>query len=86
MKKIPAGEFKAKCLAIMDRVQKTGESVLITKHGRPVARLSPAPSTPEDVFGYMAGRGQDCGRHSRPHNAACWRKDPQLRNIWVCLV
>jgi prevent-host-death family protein len=56
MKKIPAGQFKAKCLAIMDRVQKTGESVLITKHGKPVARLSPAPSAPEDVFGYMAGK------------------------------
>ena len=56
MKKIPAGQFKAKCLAIMDRVQKTGESVLITKHGKPVARLSPAPAAPEDVFGYMAGK------------------------------
>ena len=56
MKKIPAGQFKAKCLAIMDRVQKTGESVLITKHGKPVARLSPAPVAPEDVFGYMAGK------------------------------
>jgi len=40
----------------MERVQKTGESVLITKHGKPVARISPAPSTPEDVFGYMAGK------------------------------
>jgi prevent-host-death family protein len=54
MRKIPAGQFKAECLAIMDRVQKTGESVLITKHGKPVARLSPAPTVPEDVFGYMA--------------------------------
>jgi prevent-host-death family protein len=56
MKKIPAGQFKAKCLAIMDRVQKTGESVLITKHGKPVARLLPAESEAEDVFGYMAGK------------------------------
>ena len=56
MKKIPAGQFKSKCLAIMDRVQKTGESVLITKHGKPVARLSPAPGVPEDIFGYMAGK------------------------------
>jgi prevent-host-death family protein len=56
MKKIPAGQFKTKCLAIMDRVQKTGESVLITKHGKPVARLSPAPSAPEDVLGYMVGK------------------------------
>jgi prevent-host-death family protein len=56
MKSIPAGQFKSKCLAIMDRVQKTGESVLITKHGKPVARLSPAPARPEEVVGYMAGK------------------------------
>jgi prevent-host-death family protein len=56
MKKIPAGQFKAQCLAIMDRVQKTGEPVLITKRGKPIARLLPAPSVPEDVFGYMAGK------------------------------
>jgi prevent-host-death family protein len=56
MKRIPAGQFKAKCLSIMDRVQKTGEAVLITKHGKPVARLLPAASEPEDVFGYMAGK------------------------------
>ena len=56
MKKIPAGQFKAKCLAIMDRVQKTGESVLITKHGKPLARITPALAAPEDVFGYMSGK------------------------------
>ena len=41
MKQMPAGEFKAQCLAIMDKVQKTGEPVLITKHGKPIARLVP---------------------------------------------
>jgi len=56
MKKIPAVQFKARCLSIMDRVQKTGESVLITKRGKPVARLLPATTEPEDVFGYMAGK------------------------------
>jgi prevent-host-death family protein len=56
MKKIPAGQFKAKCLSIMDRVQKTGEPVLITKRGKPVAQLLPAASEPEDVFGYMTGK------------------------------
>ncbi len=56
MKEIPAGAFKTHCLAIMDRVQQTGEPVLITKHGKPVARLLPAGSAPEDVFGYMAGK------------------------------
>jgi prevent-host-death family protein len=56
MKTIPAEQFKTKCLAIVDRVQKTGESVLVTKDGKPVAQLSPAISSPEDLVGYMAGR------------------------------
>ena len=38
---IPAGEFKAKCLAILDEVQAYGETVVVTKRGRPVARLVP---------------------------------------------
>ena len=56
MKQMPAGEFKAQCLAVMDKVQKTGEAVLITKHGKPVAKLVPAPSASDDIFGYMAGK------------------------------
>jgi prevent-host-death family protein len=35
-----AGEFKAKCLAVLDEVKQTGDSVVITKRGKPVARLS----------------------------------------------
>jgi prevent-host-death family protein len=44
--RMPAGEFKAKCLSVLDRVAETKASVIITKHGRPVARLVPiAPET-----------------------------------------
>ena len=56
MKQMAAGEFKAKCLAIMDEVQQTGEPVLITKHGKPVAQLVPAPGKPDDIFDYMKGK------------------------------
>ena len=42
MKTINASDFKAQCLAILDRVQATGEHVLILKRGRPVAELLPA--------------------------------------------
>lgn len=56
MKEMPAGKFKAHCLAVMNQVQQSGEPVLITKHGKPVAKLVPAPSAPEDIFGYMAGK------------------------------
>ena len=40
--KIGAAEFKAKCLAVIDRVHQRGEPVTITKRGRVVARLVPA--------------------------------------------
>lgn len=41
MRSIRASEFKAKCLAILDEVERTGEAVTILKRGRPVARLVP---------------------------------------------
>ncbi len=54
--KIPAAEFKAKCLKLMDEVAKTHESIVITKRGKPVARLAPVDEETEtDTFGYMAG-------------------------------
>jgi prevent-host-death family protein len=36
-----ASEFKAKCLAIMDEIERTGQAVVITKNGKPVAELVP---------------------------------------------
>jgi prevent-host-death family protein len=40
--KIGSSEFKAKCLALLDQVEKTGEQVVILKRGHPIARLVPA--------------------------------------------
>lgn len=42
MKTMAAAEFKAKCLALIDRVHNEGEPITITKRGRTVARLVPA--------------------------------------------
>ena len=42
MKTVSASEFKTKCLAMLDEIDRSGETVVITKRGRPVARLSPA--------------------------------------------
>jgi prevent-host-death family protein len=39
---VGAAHFKAHCLAILDRVAHTGEAVVVTKRGRPVARVVPA--------------------------------------------
>jgi len=53
--KVNATEFKAKCLKLMDQVQKTHEPVVITKRGKPVAKLVPLePEEPQSWFGYMA--------------------------------
>ncbi len=49
---IPAGEFKAKCLALLDEVAASGETLLITKRGKPVARVIPA-ETEADVREYL---------------------------------
>lgn len=46
MRTIPAGQFKAQCLAILDEVAETGETVVVTKRGRPVARVEPLEPLP----------------------------------------
>ena len=45
METIEASDFKARCLAILNRVQATGQRVVILKRGRPVAELSPTRPT-----------------------------------------
>jgi prevent-host-death family protein len=51
---IPAGDFKARCLKLLDDVAATHEPLIITKHGKPVAKLVSMP--PEsDLFGALAG-------------------------------
>ena len=61
MKIMPAGQFKARCLKVMDEVRSTREPVVITKKGRPVAKLVPAEGQPEDVFGCMKGEVEIVG-------------------------
>jgi prevent-host-death family protein len=61
MKKIAAGEFKVHCLAIMDEVQSKRQAVLITKRGKPVAKLVPVEKEGDDIFGFLAGKGKITG-------------------------
>jgi prevent-host-death family protein len=51
---IGAGDFKARCLKLIDEVAETRQPLTITKHGKPVARLVPMPPK-KDLFGLMAG-------------------------------
>lgn len=52
---IPAGEFKAKCLKLLDEVAKQHREIIITKRGKPVARLAPLANNGVDIFGRMRG-------------------------------
>jgi len=57
MKKMAAGVFKARCLAVMDEVQAKREPVLITKRGKPVAKLVPVNKKKKDpIYGLLAGK------------------------------
>jgi prevent-host-death family protein len=61
MKKIAAGSFKTNCLAIMDEVQSTHETVVITKHGKPVAKLVPVNPESDEIYNFLAGKGAVAG-------------------------
>lgn len=50
---IAASEFKAKCLNLMDQVAQTHESLTITKHGVPVAKLVPVEKEATPLFGFL---------------------------------
>ena len=56
MKTIPAGQFKARCLAIMDEVQAKRQAVVITKRGKPVAKLVSVEQEKDDIFGFFKGK------------------------------
>ena len=56
MKKMAAGEFKVHCLAVMDEVKSKREAVLITKRGKPVAKLVPVDNVKDDIFGFLKGK------------------------------
>lgn len=50
---IQAGTFKAKCLQLMNEVHDKHISIIITKHGKPVAKLMPVEETPINFFGCL---------------------------------
>jgi prevent-host-death family protein len=55
MNKIAAGEFKARCLTLMEDVRSTREPLIITKRGKPVAKLVPANDDKDDFIGRLEG-------------------------------
>ncbi|HME91984.1 MAG TPA: type II toxin-antitoxin system Phd/YefM family antitoxin [Myxococcaceae bacterium] len=52
---LPASEFKARCLRVLDEVDSEGHEFVITKHGRPVARLCPVAPRSGKTLGRWSG-------------------------------
>ena len=67
MARVAATEFKAKCLELMDRVAERRETYVITKRGKPVAKLVPAdPPRRKSIFGCMADQMEIVGDIEKP--------------------
>lgn len=88
---IPAGEFKARCLALLDRVARTRESIVVTKRGRPVARLAPLESDGVPARGLATVGGDPfvraraaAGAFADPHGVrdVAVAHDRHLATIW----
>ena len=61
---MPAGKFKAMCLKLMDEVQKKHTEIIITKHGKPVAKLVPILDDwkpGKSAIGWMKGTAVQLG-------------------------
>jgi prevent-host-death family protein len=77
-KYIAAADFKANCLRLMDEVAQQRRPIIITKRGKPVAKLVPVEEQePKDLFGYMAGTAKICGDIINPIEDAGWTGDAE---------
>jgi prevent-host-death family protein len=56
MRTIKASEFKAKCLKLMDEVAESGQPLVVTKNGRPIAQLNPISREQRSIWGLHKGQ------------------------------
>jgi prevent-host-death family protein len=77
-KRVPAAEFKANCLRLMDEVAQQRRAIIITKRGKPVAKLVPVEEPePIELFGRMAGSIKILGDIINPIDDAGWTGDEE---------
>ncbi len=76
METISISKFKATCLALIERVRKTGQGIVVTKRGAPVAQVLPAhpPATRgrRSPFGCMKGTTRETGDIVAPLGEKDW--------------
>jgi len=66
MKRIAAGDFKARCLSVMKQVQATGEHVVVTRRGTPLVKLVPVEPEKSDLFGFLKDEAKIVGDIESP--------------------
>ncbi len=77
METIPISKFKATCLSLLERVRKTGQPILITRRGAPVAQVVPPPASSDKpkLLGSMKGTLRILGDIVSP--------DPEGEDMWT---
>jgi prevent-host-death family protein len=69
MKEVAISEFKAKCLNLLEQVQKTKKPLRVTRFGKPIAEVvPPSPSGTSDWIGSMKGKSRILGDIVSPAN------------------
>ena len=63
MERVPISKFKAACATLLDRVKRTGQPILVTRRGEPIAQILPPPPSerPASWLGSFRGTGQIIG-------------------------
>jgi prevent-host-death family protein len=75
LRQVSAADFKANCLRLMDEVAQRRQPIVVTKRGKPVAKLVPADEKPIDPFGCMAGTVKIVGDIISPIEDVDWTAD-----------
>ena len=76
-RQVSAATFKAECLRLLDEVARQRRPIIVTKRGKPVAKLVPVDEEPIDLFGRMAGTIRICGNVIGPIGDLEWTGDAE---------
>jgi prevent-host-death family protein len=77
LRHIPAATFKAECLRLLDEVARQRRPIVVTKRGKPVAKLVPVDEEPIELFGRMAGTITIRGDIIEPTEDVKWTGDAE---------
>jgi len=63
VERVPISKFKATCLSLLRRVKRTGQPILVTRRGEPIAQIlpPPPPEPPDSWLGSLRGTGRILG-------------------------